>query len=705
MKPASDEETSPLTFGRYEALLRIGRGGMAEVYAGRVRGEAGFQKLVAIKRMLPHLAEDSRFSAMFLDEARLAAHISSPYVVTTQDLGRADDGSLYLVMELVVGATLSSFLRNAARHGTCVPLPISVEVLAQAAQGLHDAHEAKTPLGDPLEIVHRDVSPQNILVGVDGRARITDFGVARAMMRRTDTSTGELKGKLAYFSPEQVRDGELDRRSDIFALGIVAWETLTSRRLFKADNPLALLDRIMNMPIPSTRRFNPEVPEALDEAVQRALSRDLNIRYADGLAFAMALRAAYPDCGSRKDVSAYVREQARDRIERMEESLRTALARGDQSSIPSPNDARSGITRRNQLEHLRRQTALGVGNVPERPATDQTTAASDRPPTRKLGAHDLVQEEPETIDALALSPISLDGDDTVGLDDDELDAYDDGPTFAMEQAPAFDVDPIREELPAASRLQTFDEDAVALAAEPTVAVDPYEPSDASDVGYLVQDDGYQPALAQSAAQEAGEKEIPWKLIALIGGVTGLIGIALAIYAFVGQDDPPPAPQVQTVDPFAGATEAAGAGQAAGGQDTSGQAARGTEEQAGQNEAAGETAEERTSAQELLAEILAKEKQGDDDKAAEEAANLEAEEKEAAAAKAAAEREAQRAAERRAAERRAASRSSSRTTTKQRSTSSKATSTKPEPTKTEPTKSSSAEDDGRKHGRGGIRLDF
>ena len=161
------------------------------------------------------------------------------------------------------------FLRSAARHGTCIPLPIAVEVLAQAAQGLHDAHEAKTALGAPLEIVHRDVSPQNILVGVDGRARITDFGVARAMMRRSDTSTGELKGKLAYFSPEQVKDGPLDRRSDIFALGIVAWETLTSRRLFKADNPLALLDRIINMPIPSTQRFNPDVPDAVDAAVQR----------------------------------------------------------------------------------------------------------------------------------------------------------------------------------------------------------------------------------------------------------------------------------------------------------------------------------------------------------------------------------------------------------------------------------------------------
>ncbi len=679
MKPASDSGTSPLTFGRYEALLRIGRGGMAEVYAGRVRGEAGFQKLVAIKRMLPHLAEDERFSAMFLDEARLAAHISSPYVVTTHDLGRADDGSLYLVMELVVGSTLSSFLRNAARHGTCVPLPISVEVLAQAAQGLHDAHDAKTPLGDPLEIVHRDVSPQNILVGVDGRARITDFGVARAMMRRSDTSTGELKGKLAYFSPEQVKDGALDRRSDIFALGIVAWETFTSRRLFKAENPLALLDRIMNMPIPSVRRFNPEVPESVDAAVQRALSRDLDERYPDGMAFAMALRSAYSNCGSRKDVSAYVRNEASDRIERMEDALRAALARGDQSSIPAPNDARSGITRRNQLNQLKRQRG------PERPATDQTTAATDGHETRRLGTRDVSSKE-RTFDPISASPSAPYDDpsqDTLGDEDYDDDVYDDGPTFAMEQAPSFGASPIRDAPNPATQLAPFNEEAVALAAEPTVAVDPYDPSSGSQPSYEPVGSPFaQHSVATVSPQPSSS--IPWKVIGLIAGVA--IAIGLGVMSLRKRDEPPRGAPMPTADPFATASE--NVKPAPPQQDQAAEVEQDLALEAKSDQARDNLAPdspERTSPEDLLKELQQK-------KAEEEAAQKKAEEEAAQKKKEEA--------------RRASSTSRKATTSTRRTFSSSPTKSTHKSSPSQSTKpTSKSVDDGRKHGRGGIRLDF
>ncbi|MCZ7684135.1 MAG: serine/threonine protein kinase [Sandaracinaceae bacterium] len=284
--------TAPATFGRYQTLLRIAAGGMAEVYAARALGEAGFEKLVAVKRMLPHLADDERFATMFMDEGRLAAHIDSPHVVSTIDLGRADDGSFFLVMELVIGTTLSVLLRNAAARSEPIPIGAACEMVAQAAQGLHDAHEARTPLGAPLELVHRDVSPQNILCGLDGRVRITDFGVARAVLRRTKSNTGELKGKLSYFSPEQCKNQLLDRRSDIFALGVVAWEALTCRPLFQSENPLAVLDRVMQMPIPAVSAVRAEVAEPISAVVARALERDRERRFQTAYEFASALRRA-----------------------------------------------------------------------------------------------------------------------------------------------------------------------------------------------------------------------------------------------------------------------------------------------------------------------------------------------------------------------------------------------------------------------------
>ena len=195
----------PRRMGRYELLFRIASGGMAEVYAARVVGEGGFEKLVAVKRMLPTLAEDEEFVQMFLDEARVAANISNAHVVQTLDLGRDSTGALYIVMDLVVGVTLSRILKEAAKVRRAIPVDMAVELLAQAASGLHAAHDATTPVGEPLHIIHRDVSPQNILVGVDGRVRITDFGVARAVARATQTQAGRIKGKFAYCSPEQLR--------------------------------------------------------------------------------------------------------------------------------------------------------------------------------------------------------------------------------------------------------------------------------------------------------------------------------------------------------------------------------------------------------------------------------------------------------------------------------------------------------------------
>jgi eukaryotic-like serine/threonine-protein kinase len=317
------------SLGRYELLFRIAAGGMAEVHAGRVRGEAGFEKLVAIKRMLPHLAEDVHFVDMFLDEARVAANVTSPHVVQTLDLGRAADGSLFLVLELVVGASLWTLMRAAARRHEQIPLPIALEMLAQAAQGLDDAHEAVTPTGLHLRIVHRDVSPQNLLVGADGRTRVTDFGIARALLRRTSTSTGELKGKAPYFSPEQARGKEVDRRSDVFALGIVAWEAVTGQRLFGGSDTLRTLQRVVDEPIDDPRSRRPDLPATAASAILKALQRDVDNRWRTAADFSAELREAARELGpvvTAREVGRWVVDVAGEPLRTMRERIDAAFA-------------------------------------------------------------------------------------------------------------------------------------------------------------------------------------------------------------------------------------------------------------------------------------------------------------------------------------------------------------------------------------------
>ncbi len=344
--------------GRYVPIFRIAAGGMAEVFGAHAEGEAGFRKWVAVKRMLPHLSDDPRFVEMFLDEGRVAANVHGPHVVSTLDLGRASDGSLYLVMDLVVGVTLSTLLRSAARAGERLPVPVVVEVAAQAALGLHDAHEARTAFGERLGIVHRDVSPQNILVGVDGRARITDFGIAYAAIRETHTRTGEIKGKLSYFSPEQASLDPLDGRSDQFSLGIVTWEALAGRRLFHAENPLAILKNLTERPIPRLEEVRSgEVSDELAAVVHRALERDREARFATAQDFALALRAA---CGGSSAVA-----QA--------DEIGSCVRRfGEETVLTIQNGMREGVA----LSVAGRDPASGSAPLPAPPAAGAEHTAS-----------------------------------------------------------------------------------------------------------------------------------------------------------------------------------------------------------------------------------------------------------------------------------------------------------------------------------------
>lgn len=328
----------PLCFGRYETLFRIASGGMAEVFAARVRGDLGFERLVAVKRIVPHLAEDEAFVRMFLDEARLAAHVSSPHVVQTHDLGRADDGSLYIAMELVLGVTLAELIAAAAEHGERLPVGVALEIAAQAADGLHDAHEARTPDGIPLEIVHRDVSPQNVLVGEDGRVKVTDFGIARAARGRlAHTEHGQLKGKFAYFSPEQSRAAALDRRSDVFALGIVTWEMLAGERLFARATPADTIVAVRRAQVPDLCARRPDVPPEVAAVIRTALAREPADRPASAGELALRLRTAARAARletTSAEVASYVRGLDLVRLAQLRDRIRAALERPDVRTLP-----------------------------------------------------------------------------------------------------------------------------------------------------------------------------------------------------------------------------------------------------------------------------------------------------------------------------------------------------------------------------------
>ncbi|MFS8065577.1 MAG: serine/threonine-protein kinase, partial [Byssovorax sp.] len=224
-----------LRVGRYEILRSIASGGMARVHLGRAVGAGGFERQVAIKTMHPHLAEEADFVAMFLDEARLSARVHHPNVVATLDVQQDDEG-IFLVMEYVDGFALHEILVGSRKERSPLPFGLTLRIFLDLLAGLHAAHELTDGDGAPLEVIHRDVSPHNVLVGVDGAARITDFGIAHAAVRLSSTREGHLKGKLRYMAPEQLRGRKLDRRTDLYAAGAVLWEMLAGRCLVNGED-------------------------------------------------------------------------------------------------------------------------------------------------------------------------------------------------------------------------------------------------------------------------------------------------------------------------------------------------------------------------------------------------------------------------------------------------------------------------------------
>lgn len=296
-----------LQLGRYETVRTIAAGGMATVHLGRAVGAGGFERLVAIKVMHPHVEAEAEFVSMFLDEARLAAQLRHPNVVATIDLSQ---DPLFLVMEYVEGPSLHAALRELRKTNTLIPIGVALHIALDVLSGLHAAHELKNPSGGSLGVVHRDVSPHNILLGVDGVTKLTDFGVARAESRIASTHGGRAKGKLAYMSPEQVRALPLDRRSDVFAAGVVLHEILTGEALFRAENEAALVFQVAQGAPTTPAEVNPAVPEGVSAVCSRALATDPAERFPTAADFSDALEEAAKQAGvavaSTKEVARYV---------------------------------------------------------------------------------------------------------------------------------------------------------------------------------------------------------------------------------------------------------------------------------------------------------------------------------------------------------------------------------------------------------------
>jgi serine/threonine-protein kinase len=399
--PAASALTPGYKLDRYELLCPLAQGGMASVWLARLQGKHGFEKLVAIKTILPHFAADARFRQMFLDEARIASRIEHANVAQILDLGEQHD-VLYLVMEWVEGDALSKLSRAVEKDGQLIPLGIILRILADACAGLHAAHELCDAAGHPLHVVHRDVSPQNILVNTKGVVKVIDFGVAKARDRHADeTSSGILKGKIQYMAPEQAVGKPVDRRADVWAIGAILYRMLSGRAPFEAENQLATL-HLLSSGVPPAP-LPPQVPKPVAAVIRRALTYDAAHRYATASELQVALEAAMRATQSMtraSDVAAYVGERLASRAAARKEAIALAM--------------KSATERSHIAKVLQTNTEMGSG-VGRIEPTDQTLAA----PVAPAGKQDV-----ETI-VLAKESTAAPGESSIGtLASASIDAID-----------------------------------------------------------------------------------------------------------------------------------------------------------------------------------------------------------------------------------------------------------------------------------------
>ncbi len=277
-----------MTEQRYRVIERLAAGGMAEVFVGEQQSHQGFKKKVAIKRVLPHLAQNKNFIKMFLDEARLGARLTHANIVNVFDIGAADN-TYFIVMEFVDGANLKKLMDALKQQGRTLPVKAAIYISMEACRGLNFAHELVDDEGNSIQLVHRDVSPPNILISKRGEVKVTDFGLAKATTQLEKTDPGVVKGKFSYLAPEAARGEDVDQRADVFAMGVVLWEMLAGRRLFLGETDYQTVKLVQQTNVPSLSRLNPEVDQEFEEILAQALTTDPNTRYQSARDFGDAL--------------------------------------------------------------------------------------------------------------------------------------------------------------------------------------------------------------------------------------------------------------------------------------------------------------------------------------------------------------------------------------------------------------------------------
>lgn len=327
----------PIPFGKYVLLERISVGGMAEVFKAKAFGVEGFEKILAIKRILPSMAADDDFIEMFIDEAKICSQLNHANICQIFELGRVGP-SHFIAMEYVWGKDALQLQNRFRKLSQAMQPEMAAFIAAKLCEGLDYAHKKRDALGHPLGIIHRDVSPQNILISYDGEIKIIDFGIAKAASRSSSTQVGVLKGKFGYMSPEQVRGLPLDQRSDVFSIGTILYELLTSERLFTGESDFEILEKVRNVEVPPASSINHQVPPELDQILARALTRDVEDRFfwaADMREALQSFLSTRESAFSAKQLSAWMREQFATEMKREQQVLEQQRQIGREALLPA----------------------------------------------------------------------------------------------------------------------------------------------------------------------------------------------------------------------------------------------------------------------------------------------------------------------------------------------------------------------------------